>query len=131
MSPLTPRFARFLAVGAIAVGVNLALFAVLVGVLGWGYLAATVVVFIVVNAGAFVLNRGWVFGSHRAVAPSLARYYAVMTTSLVLNLILMRVLVETVGFHYLVASVIVSVLLAGANFAAHDRITFGSSRGPR
>jgi putative flippase GtrA len=110
--------------------VNLVLFAALVGVLGWGYLAATVAVFIVVNAGAFVLNRGWVFGSHRAFAPSLARYYAVMATSLTLNLILMRVLVETVGLHYLVASVAVSVLLAVANFVAHDRITFGAPHRP-
>lgn len=125
-----PRFVRFLAVGALAVGVNLVLFAVLVGVLGWGYLVATVIVFITGNAGAFVLNRGWVFGSRRAIGPSLARYYGVMAISLMINLVLMRLLVETVGFHYLVASVTVSGMLAVMNFVAHDRITFSQPRRP-
>lgn len=124
MNRLTARFARFLAVGAIAVGVNLALFALLVGVLGWNYLAATVVVFVLVNAGAFLLSRTWVFESDTPVAPSALRYYAIMAISLVLNLLLMRVLVETVGFNYLVASVAVSGLLAVGNFVAHHRITF-------
>lgn len=124
MSPSQVRFGRFLVVGATAVGGNVALFAMLVGVLGWGYLVATVAVFVIGNAVAFVLNRSWVFGSHRSVIPSLARYYGVMATSLGLNLILMHLLVENIGFHYLVASVLVSAIMAGANFVAHDRFTF-------
>lgn len=125
MSLLAHRFARYVVVGAVAVGVNLALFALLVGVLGWGYLAATVVIFFLVTSGAFILNRGWVFGFEGAVAPSLGRYYLITAISLALNLILMRVLVETVGLHYLVASLANSLLLAVANFAAHTRISFG------
>ncbi len=131
MSLPIPRFARFFAVGALAVGANLALFATLVGILGWDYLLATVAVFIAVNAGAFVLNRGWVFGSNRPVGQSLARYYAVMAVSLAINLFLMRVLVEAIGFHYLLASVMVSAILAVMNFVAHDRITFGPPPDPR
>lgn len=129
MSPTAFRLARYIVVGAVAVGVNLALFALLVGVLGWGYLAATVVVFMLVNGAAFILNRGWVFKHRGAVAPSVARYYTVMAISLVLNLLLMRVLVGTVGFNYLVASLVVSLLLGVGNFAAHQWITFASPGG--
>lgn len=125
MSLLAHRLTRFVVVGAVAVGMNLVLFALLVGVLGWGYLAATVVIFFLVTSGAFIFNRRWVFGFDGAVAPSLGRYYVITAVSLALNLILMRVLVETVGLHYLVASVVNSLLFAAANFAAHTRITFG------
>ncbi len=121
------RLARYVAVGATAVGANLALFALLVGVLGWGYLVATVVIFFLVTGGAFIFNRAWVFRHDGAVAPSLGRYYLITAISLALNLILMRLLVETVGLHYLVASLVNSLLLAAANFAAHTRITFGEA----
>ena len=125
MSLLGHRFARYVVVGATAVGANLALYALFVGIMGWNYLAATVVIFFLVTGGAFIFNRGWVFGHEGAVAPSLGRYYVITAISLALNLILMRVLVETIGLHYLVASLANSLLFAGANFAAHTRITFG------
>ena len=122
--------ARYIVVGAGAVAVNLILFALFVGVLGWGYLQATVVVFLLVNGAAFVLNRGWVFRHRGAVAPSVARYYLIMAISLALNLLLMRVLVGTVGFNYLLASLVVSLLLGVGNFAAHQQITFRSPGSP-
>jgi putative flippase GtrA len=130
VNPTALRMARYIVVGAGAVAVNLVLFALFVGVLGWGYLQATVVVFLLVNGAAFVLNRGWVFQHRGAIAPSAARYYAIMAISLGLNLLLMRALVGTVGFNYLLASLVVSLLLGVANFAAHQRITFGSRGSP-
>ena len=51
------RFLRFAAVGVVAVGLNLILFALLVGRLGIDYLAATVVVFFLVNGYGFLANR--------------------------------------------------------------------------
>ena len=130
MNPTALRLARYVVVGAGAVAVNLVLFALFVGVLGWGYLQATVVVFLLGNGAAFALNRRWVFRHRGAVAPSAARYYGIMAISLGLNLLLMRVLVGTVGLNYLLASPVVSLLLGVGNFAAHQHITFGMRGSP-
>ena len=118
------RFLRFAAVGVVAVGLNLILFALLVGRLGIDYLAATVVVFFLVNGYGFLANRRWVFAVTDRPTRRILRYYATMAVSLGLNLMSMAFLVGGLRVGYLIASVITSAWLAPVLYLTHDRVAF-------
>jgi len=122
------RFLRFALVGVGAVGLNLLLFAILVGRLGIQYLAATVAIFVLVNAYGFLANRRWVFGVADRPLRRLLRYYATMAGSLCLNLLSMAVLVDGLKINYLIASGITSAWLAPVMYLAHGRVAFAGER---
>jgi putative flippase GtrA len=119
-----PPLVRYLVIGGLAVGLNLVLFWLLVGLFGWPYLNATVVVFIAGNLFGYAANRRFTFESLASRGPELARWYLVMGISLAANLAAMAALVDGLGLHYLVASVVLSIAFALVNFAAHDQFTF-------
>jgi glycosyltransferase involved in cell wall biosynthesis/putative flippase GtrA len=127
------RFLRFAVVGIVAVGLNLILFAILVGRLGIDYLWATVVVFFLVNGYGFLANRRWVFAVTDRPTRRILRYYATMAASLGLNLLSMAFLVGGLRISYLIASVITSAWLAPVLYLTHDRVAFArkAHRGPR
>ena len=118
------RFLRFAVVGVGAVGLNLLLFALLVGRLGIPYLWATVLIFVLVNGYGFIANRRWVFRVADRPGRRMIRYYATMAASLGLNLLSMAALVGGLGIGYLVASVITSAWLAPVLYLAHGRVAF-------
>lgn len=118
------RFLRFALVGVGAVGLNLLLFAFLVGALGLQYLWATVVVFVLVNAYGFLANRWWVYKVADHPGRRLARYYATMAASLGLNLLSMALLVDGLKLSYLIASAITSAWLAPVLYLTHERVAF-------
>jgi len=122
--PILSPLARFLVIGAMAVGLNLVLFWIFVGQLGWNYLLATVAVFVAGNLFGYTANRRFTFESTSRRGPEIARWYLVMAVSLGVNLTAMAVLVGGLGINYLVASLVLSLALALVNFAAHDRFTF-------
>ena len=118
------KFMRYALVGLGAVGLNLFLFAVLVGRLGIQYLWATVLIFVLGNGYGFVANRRWVFRVADRPGRRLLRYYATMAASLSLNLASMAVLVDGLRVSYLVASAITSAWLAPVIYLAHGRVAF-------
>lgn len=118
------RFLRFALVGVVAVGLNLILFALLVGRLGIEYLWATVAVFVLVNGYGFLANRRWVFLAADRPARRMLRYYATMAVSLGLNLVSMAMLVDGLKISYLLASVITSAWLAPVLYLTHGRVAF-------
>lgn len=118
------RFLRFAVVGVGAVGLNLLLFALLVGGLGLQYLWATVAVFLIVNAYGFFANRRWVFRVADRPARRLLRYYVTMAGSLGVNLLSMALLVDGLKLSYLIASVITSAWLAPILYLIHGRVAF-------
>ena len=89
------------------------------------YLAACIAAFVALNLLSYFGNKFFAFRLGRSpVAAEIVRYYLVMAVSLAVNLTLMYVLVAGAGFHYLMASASVSVILAVANFAAHAGFSF-------
>ena len=116
---------RFLAVGGASALLNLALLWWLVSVCGVPYLVACTISFFALNALGYVLNKSITFQLGRDVRwHELWRYFAVMAASLAANLALMALLVGLCGMPYLAASVVVTLLLAAVNFAAHRELTF-------
>jgi glycosyltransferase involved in cell wall biosynthesis/putative flippase GtrA len=124
------RFVRFALVGVGAVGLNLLLFALLVGRFGIQYLWATVIIFVLVNGYGFLANRRWVFGVADRPLGRLVRYYATMVASLGLNLLSMAALVGGLKINYLIASGITSAWLAPVMYVAHGRVAFGGRQRP-
>jgi putative flippase GtrA len=121
---VVPRIVRFLVVGGLAVGLNLLLFWLLVGRLGWNYLLATVIVFFAGNLFGYAANRRFTFESRDRQGPEIARWYVVMGMSLAANLAAMAILVDGLRVNYLIASVVLSLGMAFVNYVAHDRFTF-------
>ena len=116
---------RFAGVGLICVALNLALFAGLVGRLGWNYLAVTVLAFFAVNAVGFALSRIWTFrATHDAAAPQAARYLVIQVLNLALNLSLMWLLVRVCGANAVTASLLISFFFAIANYLAQRNWAF-------
>lgn len=123
------RIIRFLIVGGLCAGLNLALLSFLTGNLGIHYLVATLISFATVNALGFLLNKYYTFGrSATDFLPELTKYYATMLTSVIANVTLMYVLVDLLSLHYLIASIVVMAILTIANFLTHSGWTFGGSR---
>jgi glycosyltransferase involved in cell wall biosynthesis/putative flippase GtrA len=119
-----PQFGRFLIVGAAAVGLNMILYLLLVGLLRIPYLLATAVIFFAGKAFGFVANRTWTFSRTDRPLHRLAIYYATMLASLAANLLSMLVLVDGLGVHYLIASAITSLWLAPVLYLAHQLLAF-------
>jgi glycosyltransferase involved in cell wall biosynthesis/putative flippase GtrA len=125
-----PQFVRFLIVGGTAVGLNILLYATLVGLLEMPYLAATVIIFLVGNAYGFAVNRSWTFLQRDRPVSRLVLYYATMLASLGANLLSMFVLVDGFGFHYVLASVVTSIWLAPVLYLTHKQLAFGRPSAP-
>jgi len=119
------RWLRFAVVGVVMVGLNLALLCLLVQRWHWPYLTACTLSFFVLNFVGYVVNKLFTFELEaRLQGAELLRYYAVMAASLAANLALMALLVGGLGGPVLMSSVVVSLVLAAANYAGHTRLTF-------
>lgn len=123
--PLAARFAAFVLVGGLCLGMNTLVLWLLVSGLGMNYLIATLLAFLTITPLGFLLNKILTFRTRREYAPiELPRYFAAMATSLGANLLLMYVLVSLLSLWYLAASVLVAATLVVANFIASDRWSF-------
>jgi putative flippase GtrA len=96
------------------------------GLLGLHYAASVVASFMAVNYIGFRLNKEFTFRNEDSrVFGQAARYYGLMGISLATNLVTMALLVDGLGFHYLIAALLVTTIFVLMNFAAHRWITFG------
>ena len=110
-------FIRFLLVGGTALSCSLAGFYLLVDQAGISYLLATAILFFVVNFFSFLLNKYFTFRTESVhFLREMGRYYAIMASSFVLNLISMFLLVDVLGLWYITASVITAFLMMWYNF---------------
>jgi putative flippase GtrA len=84
--------------------------------LGLHYVASSFLSFATVNAFGYWLHSAWTFpGAQRGRTP-FARYVLMMSANLPLSIFGMFVLVDVAGFPVIVASPLVTVLLAAYNF---------------
>jgi putative flippase GtrA len=124
----TLRWLKFNAVGAVGIGVQLAVLAGLRSGLRMGYLSATV---LAVEA-AVIHNYFWherFTWVDRETGSSLTRFAKFNLTtglfSVAGNLVLMRVFVGGIGMNYLVANLVTIATCSIVNFVVSDRVVFG------
>jgi putative flippase GtrA len=117
------QLAKFCAVGAIGYGVNLAVYAALLGA-GLHYLLAATCSFLVAGTSNYTWNRLWTFRDRRAgLAAQGMRFFVVSVACLGANLLLLHLLI-TLGAGKLVGQAIAIVLVTPLNFVGNKLWSF-------
>ncbi len=116
---------RFILVGGTCTALNIIFLWWAVECLQLSYLLACTISFFLINLAGYILNKSITFKQGKKIQlRQLLRYYSVMILSLGLNLLLMFILVECLGAHYLIASLGVSLILSVVNYLVHAGFTF-------
>ena len=117
------QLAKFCIVGAIGYGINLAVYAALLGG-GLHYLVAATCSFLVAVTSNYTWNRLWTFHDRRAgVAAQGVRFLLVSVACLGANLLVLHVLI-TLGLGKLVGQAIAIVLVTPLNFVGNKLWSF-------
>lgn len=116
---------RFVAVGGTGTVVNLAVFAIASGSLGWDYRIAAVLGFAVAVTNNFVLNRLWTFADATGHAGfQAARFLAVSLAGLGVNLLVLHALVDAFGFAELPGQVVAIAAATPMSFVGNKLWSF-------
>jgi dolichol-phosphate mannosyltransferase len=119
---------KFCLVGASGYVVNLAVYALLLDVVGLHYISAAVGSFLVAVTNNYSWNRLWTFRAARGgVAYQGMRFFVVSTMALVANLAVLHFLV-TLGLGEFIAQAIAIVLVTPVNFVGNKLWSFGPRR---
>jgi putative flippase GtrA len=124
------RVARFLAVGAIGLALQIGAMALFTSVLGWPYLLATALAVETAVLHNFRWHESWTWrdrtaARHSSVGRRLLRYHATTgATSAAGNLLLTAASVEGFGLHPLPANLAAVACLGAVNFLIADRWVF-------
>lgn len=98
---------RFAVVGATGTVVNLLVYAIAAGPLGWDYRLAALLGFAVAVSNNFALNRLWTFaGATGHAGFQAARFVAVSLAGLAVNLLVLHLLVDGFGTDEIVGQAI-------------------------
>lgn len=131
------KYLKFAIIGGIGTLINLGVLWVGLELFGLYYLVAATISFVVADTNNFIWNRLWTFRSKGSVAPQYFQFLLVSVDGLMLNLILLKALVEELlpwigvpedraSFYILLAQVIAIFLVSLFNFAANSIWTFGA-----
>lgn len=116
--------ARFLVVGALGYGVNLAVFALLTAA-GVRYVTASVVSYVVSNALMYLGNRYFTFRlGHEGFWPAYGRYLLVGVLVVALNTAILALLVEGLGLHEILAQALSLLAVTPVAYVLFKRWTF-------
>lgn len=127
MGVVTDRLAplRFLLVGGASAALNLVVLWALTSVLGLHYLLSNLISFVTLNLGGYLANKVYTFRLTRQVQlREVARYFAVATLGLCINLACLWAMVHGLGLHYLAGAVVMTAVLAPLNYLAHRDVTY-------
>jgi putative flippase GtrA len=123
------RSVKFYAVGAIGIGVQLAALWLLRGQMGLHYLVATALAVEVAVMHNYAWHERWTWADRPASLPERLRrllrfHLSNGLLSLGGNLLLMRLLVGSLGMHYMLANAASIAAVAIANFLASEYFVF-------
>jgi putative flippase GtrA len=122
------QLVKFCVVGGSGYAVNLAVYALLLDVVGLHYISAAFGSFLVAVTNNYTWNRIWTFREQRGgVAYQGARFLVVSTVALVANLAVLHALI-TLGLGEFVAQAIAIVLVTPVNFVGNKLWSFGPRR---
>jgi putative flippase GtrA len=123
-APVVTQFLKFGTVGVANTLLTLAVYTVLLEVLGLYYVAASGIAFTVGTVNSFLLNRRWTFREHKGDALTPVRWFAVQGSGLLVDLGLVYVLVDVVGIDTLVGQAIAIAIVVVLTFFANRAWTF-------
>ena len=116
------QLAKFGVVGAVGYGVNLAVYAALLGI---GAHKAAVVSFVVSAANNYWWNRHWTFARQKgSFAYQGARFFVVALIALAVNQLWLLVFLDWLGWGKIVSQAIAIVLVTPLNFLGNKLWSF-------
>lgn len=119
------QLAKFCMVGGSGYIVNLAVFAVCVGPLGFHYLVAATVAFLAGVTNNFIWNRRWTFDARSGRAGFQApRFFAVSVGAFAVAVTTLELLVSVAGLSELIAQAIAIVVATPLNFVGNKIWSF-------
>ncbi len=120
---------RFSFVGAFCLGFNTLILYVLMEFGHLHYLLSTIIAFFFSNLLGFFLNKYYTFRALKtSIWKELYKYYAVMTSSFIANLLLMVILVDLFKLWAIYASLLVAIILYIYNYLMHKNWSFRMKR---
>lgn len=121
--------ARYVTVGLCAVVLDIGLLYVLTEHAGLWYLISAILAFAVTFVFAFTLQKQWTFkDASGAYVRQGTAYLAIGLANMGLNIVLLYVCVDMLGFWYLGSQVCIMGALAFASFLANRHITFAAKQ---
>jgi len=129
------KYVKFAFIGGIGTLINLAILWTLVEGFNVYYLWAAVAAFVIADTNNFIWNRLWTFRSKGSLPVQYSQFLVVSIDGLMLNLILLKLLVEEfipwiglaedkASFYIVLSQVIAIFLVSLFNFAANSLWTF-------
>jgi putative flippase GtrA len=123
------KISRFLVIGGFCAGLSLLIMYGFTDLLKLNYLVSTVISIVVTNFIGFYLNKHYTFKTKRkSFWREMWKYYSVMISSYLLNLMIMYLLVDVINIWYLYATMILIVILTPYNFLLHKFWSFRQKR---
>ena len=116
---------KFGVVGATGYVINLIVFSALTQVFDVHHIAAAIGAFVVAVTNNFLINRHWTFDAAEGHAGfQAARFFAVSVVALGVNLIVLALLVDELGFPEIPAQAIAVAVATPVNFIGNKLWTF-------
>lgn len=116
---------RFLSVGILCLSFNTIILYILIEINKIQYLIATVIGFFLSNLLGFFLNKYFTFRALKTnIWREIYKYYSVMGSSFLVNLFLMKILVDIFKIWAIYASLIIAVIMTTYNYLLHKKWSF-------
>lgn len=124
--PIYAKVVRFLISGGTATLTNLILLYVLTDFVRLWYVVSAIVAFVVAFFVSFILQKFWTFRdlSQENIHRQAVIYFLAALFNLCLNTVLLYVLVEYFGVHYMIAQFFVSAAIAIENYFIYQCLIF-------
>ena len=122
--PLVVQFVKFGIVGVSNTLIFFLVYTLLLKVFGVWYVAASGIGFAVGAINGFLWNRRWTFRGHVGDALTPVRWFVVQTSGLLVNLGLVYLLVDGVGFDKLSGQAVTIAIVTTLTFFANRAWTF-------
>jgi putative flippase GtrA len=122
---LDKKIIKFSGIGALCASLNLGTLYLLTNILNFNYLISTLIALFLINFIGFYLNKYYTFQTKKKrFWQELWKYYSVMFSSFILNLIFMYLLVDILHIWYLYASLSITICFIVFNYLMHKNWSF-------
>ena len=119
------KFLTFGFVSGLATVIDILVLWLFTSVFGVYYLLSAVLAFIVGSTSNYSMNYVWTFsGTRHGKTKGLVSFMGIGAAGLIITLVIMALLVEFFGIHYLVARIIAAVVTLLWNYVLNSLVTF-------
>ncbi|MCX6719201.1 MAG: GtrA family protein [Candidatus Taylorbacteria bacterium] len=122
--PKKTKIVRYIISGGTAAAVDLVLLYILTDLIGIWYITSSILAYLVAFMVSFTLQKFWTFRDHSRnnIHSQAVIYFIVTSLNLGLNTLGIFAFVHYLSFHYLIAQIVVSVIIAMESYYVYHFI---------